>query len=83
MVRDKAFLRIAKTERGFKYKVDKKRVNKPLDNGYTGSYKKFYPTIVVKMNLSINEELFRSALTELELNIERAENASTVEINQE
>lgn len=80
-MKQKIYLRIAKTNSGYSYKVDKKKNHKPMDDGY---YKKtYFPTIVVGLNLEIPDRFFKEALAELDLKVENLEVASEIEIKEE
>lgn len=56
--------------------------NRALDLGYRYS-NKYFPTLKLKLNLEIPDELFDTALKELDLKIENAEICSDVRIEEE
>jgi hypothetical protein len=78
----KAYLKVAKTPKGFKFEIKRKPCYKALNNG-EGRYMntKYYPTVLVKINLDISDKEFDAAKNELDLKIESATPA--IEISQE
>lgn len=80
-MKDKIYLRIAKTTQGYKYKVDKKKNLAPLDNAYTWK-RQFFPTLVVALNLEIADTNFRQADAELDLKINDPEMCTDIKIEE-
>ncbi len=80
-MREKIYLRIGKTKAGYKYSADRKKSNKPFDNGYYS--KTYFPTITVALNIEIPDKVFKDALQELNLKIKDAEFATDIKIEEE
>lgn len=80
-MKEKIYLRIAKTKSGYLYKVDKKKNNKAIEA--SNYYSTAHPTIILSLNLDIADKLFEEALAELDLKVEEAENATEIKITTE
>lgn len=80
-MKGKVYLRIAKSKSGYRYAIDRKKNNKPLNNGY---YRKtYFPTITIALNLDINDKLFEQAQAEIDLKIADAMINSEIKIEQD
>lgn len=80
-MKEKVYLRIAKTKKGYRYAVDKKKNHKPFDNGYAD--KTYFPTIIVALNLEIPDNFFDKASAELDLKIEDLETATDIKVEED
>jgi hypothetical protein len=78
-VKQTIFLRVAKCKgKRFMFKVDTQKSNKPL---LASGYKEVaHPTICIKLNLTIPDEIFEKAQAELDLKIKEAENCSEIKV---
>lgn len=52
----------------------------PLDNGVTSRYgrKQYYPTVCIKLNIDIPDEVFNKAMAEIDLKINSSEICSEI-----
>jgi hypothetical protein len=73
------YLKIGKSPKGPRVEAKTKPDFKPFDSGHYN--KKYYPTVLVKLNLDIPDKEFLAAKNELNLKIESTTPA--IEIKQE
>ena len=82
MRKEQVFLRIAKQRKGkLLYKIDRIRNNSALQS--SGYKHGFYPTILIKLNIELPEDIFDKAQAELDLKIKSVEMASEIKISEE
>lgn len=78
MAKTKVYLRVAKTNRGFRFSAHNKPSNQPLNSGAYNT--EWYPTISFALDLNIPDSLFAKASTAIaEINL----NAKNAVINAE
>jgi len=75
------FLKVS--NKTMKMDVKTKRDFKAIETGSGYSPKKYYPTLCIKLNLDIPDELFIKADKELTLKIERAKINSEIKVKEE
>ena len=77
------YLMIGKTPKGPRIVAKMKPNYKPFDNGVSPKYSnpKYYPTIIIKLNLDIPDSEFFAAKRQLDIKIE--ESTPAIEIKQE
>ena len=78
-MKDRIYLRVAKDGSSFKTAASSKPIKEPLSKG-TYNSKRYLPTVLIALDLTIDDREFDDARIELEISIDRAEPA--VEIRQ-
>lgn len=82
-MKDTIYLKIAKARKGYKYSVGTKKNLAPLHNApYRSDKKKYYPTVVVALNLDVPDTHFRQAQAELDLFIKDPEIAKDITVQE-
>lgn len=83
-MKKKIYLRIADPKISSMVQASNKKNLHPLANcdSYGSKYKKYYPTVLICLNVEIPDALFKEAQVELDVNVEKAKAAAEIKVEE-